>query len=121
MKNRFFLMIAFCLISNVSYSMLIDLDDASKAKLIAQVKKENVQRKYWPSDVVVRLEQFYKMPSNSDSNEKYFVRAVGSYQGYTMVTYNSGATQFFSARLGKGTEGSFSKTELESLGIQLPE
>ena len=43
----FFLMIIFCLISNVAYSMSIDLDEASKTKLIEQVKKENVDRGYW--------------------------------------------------------------------------
>ena len=120
MKNQFFLMIIFCLISNVAYSMLIDLDEASKAKLIEQVKAENVKRGYWPSDVVVRLEQFYKMLDNNGSNTRYFVRAVGSYDGYVAKSV-SGATAFYRARLGKGTEGSFSKEELESLGVQLPE
>lgn len=117
MKNQFFLMIIFCLISNVAYSMSIDLDEASKAKLIEQVKAENVNRGYWPSDVVVRLEKFYKMPDNNG----FFVRAVGSYNGLAVVECVSGDKKLFCVRLGKGTEGSFSKEELESLGVQLPE
>lgn len=67
-------MIIFCLISNVAYSMSIDLDEASKTKLIEQVKKENVDREYWPSDVVVRLEQFYKMSGNNGSDTRYFLK-----------------------------------------------
>lgn len=121
MKNQFFLMIIFCLISNVAYSMSIDLDKASEAKLIEQVKKENVKRGYWPSDVTVRLEQFYKMPDTNGSNTRYFVRAVGSYDGYVQVESGSGTKMLYSARLGKGTEGYFRKEELESLGVQLPE
>ncbi len=120
MKNQFFLMIIFCLISNVTCPMSIDLDDASKAKLIEQVKAENVKRGYWPSDVAVRLEQFYKM-TNNGSDTRYFVRAVGSYDGYVHIESGSGATMLYRARLGKGTEGSFRKEELESLGVELPE
>ncbi len=120
-KSRlFFLMIIFCLISNIAYSMPIDLDEASKANLIEHVKKENVDRGYWPSDVTVKLEQFYKMPDNNGSDTRYFVRAVGFYAGFVKVEDSSGAT-FLPARLGKGTEGSFRKEELESLGVQLPE
>lgn len=115
MKNQIFLMIIFCLISPVTCPMSIDLDDASKAKLIEQVKAENVKRGYWPSDVVVRLEQFYKMP-----DAKYFVRAVGSYDGYLLTEYGSAKTICI-ARLGKGTQGVFSKEELESIGVQLAE
>lgn len=121
MKNQLFLMIIFCLISNVAYSMSINLDEESKAKLIEKVKQENVERKYWPSDVSVRLEQFYKMPGNNSSDTRYFVRAVGSYGGYVQVQYGSGPTILYPAPLGKGTQGSFSKEELESLGVQLPE
>lgn len=121
MKNQFFLMIIFCLISNVAYSMSIDLDDESKAKLIEQVKKENVKRGYWPSDVAVRLEQFDKMRNNNGSDIRYFVRAVGFYDGYVQVNSGSDATVLYPVRLGKGTEGSFRKEELESLGVQLPE
>ena len=121
MKNQFFLMMFFCLLSNVAYSMSIDLDDASKAKLIEQVKAENVKRGYWPSNVVVRLEQFHKMTNNNSSDTRYFVRAVGSYGGYVQVQYGSGPTILYPAPLGKGTQGSFSKEELESLGVQLPE
>lgn len=116
MKNQLFLMIIFCLISHVAYSMSINLNEESKAKLIEQVKAENINRGYWPSDVVVRLEQFYEMP-----NERYFVRAVGSYDGYLKIEHNSGAAIFSHARLGRGTQGSFSKQELESFGVQLPE
>lgn len=119
MKSQFFLMIIFCLISNVAYSMSINLDEESKAKLIEKVKQENVERKYWPSDVSVRLEQFYKMPGNG-SDTRYFVRAVGSYGGYVKVEYPSGPTILCPAPLGKGTQGYFSKEELESLGVQLP-
>ena len=123
MKNQFFLMIIFCLISNIAYSMSIDLDDASKAKLIEQVKAENIKRGYWPSDVAVRLEQFYKMTNNNGSDTRYFVRAVGSYYAFVQVKFSSGSgvTALYPARLGKGTEGSFRKEELESLGVQLPE
>jgi len=121
MKNQFFLMIIFCLISHVSYPMLIDLDEASKVKLIEQVKAENVDRMYWPSNVVVRLEQFYKMPDTNGSDTRYFVRAVGSYDRHVEVKLSSGDTILRRARIGKGTEGSFCKEELESLGIQLPE
>ncbi len=120
MKNQFFLMIIFCLISNVAYSMS-DLNETSKAKLIKKVKTENVNRGYWPSDVAVRLEQFHKMPGNNGSDARYFVRAVGSYDGYVQVEYDSGAKVLYPKRLRKGTEGSFSKEELESLGILLPE
>lgn len=120
MKNQFFLMMIFCLLSNVAYSMSIDLDDASRAKLIEQVKAENVKRGYWPSYVAVRLEQFYKMTNNNGSDTRYSVRAVGSYDGYAQVKSVSGATVLYPARLGKGTEGSFRKEELESLGVQLP-
>ncbi len=116
MKKQFFLKIIFCLISNVAYSMSINLDDASRAKLIEQVKAESINRGYWPSDVVVRLEQFYQMP-----NERYFVRAVGSYDGYVKIEHASGAAILSRARLGKGTQGSFSKQELESFGVELPE
>jgi hypothetical protein len=101
--------------------MSIDLDEASKAKLIEQVKKENVERGYWPSDVVVRFEKFYKIPDNNGSDTRYFVRAVGSYDGLAVVEYGSEGKKLFCVRLGKGTEGSFSKEELESLGVQLPE
>lgn len=121
MKNQLFVMIIFCLISNVAYSMSIDLDEASKAKLIEQVKAENVKRGYWPSDVAVRLEQFYKMTDNNGSDTRYFVRAVGSYDGCAQVKSGSGAIMLYPARLGRGTEGSFRKEELESLGVQLPE
>lgn len=121
MKNQFFLMIIFCLISSAAYSMSIDLDKTSKAKLIEQVKKENVNRGYWPSNVVVRLEQFYKVPGTNDSDTSYFVGAVGSYDGFALVEYSSGDKIFYPVRLGKGTEGSFRKEELESLGIHLPE
>lgn len=121
MKNQFFLMIIFCLISNVAYSMSTGLDEASEAKLTERVKKENVDRGYWPRDVDVKLEQFYKIPGNNGSDTRYFVRAVGYYSGFAKVDYSSGATNLFPARLGKGTEGSFGKEELESLGVQLPE
>lgn len=57
--------------------MAFGLDEASKAKLIAQIKKENVDRGYWPTNVVVRLEQFRKQPANNGSGARYFVRAVG--------------------------------------------
>lgn len=121
MKNQFFLMIISCLISNIAYSMSIDLDAESKAKLIEKVKAENIERRYWPSDVVVRLEKLHKMPGDSDSDTRYFVRAVGSYDGYVRVESASGATVLYPAKIGKGTEGSFRKKELESLGVQLPE
>jgi hypothetical protein len=101
--------------------MSIDLDEASKAKLLEQVKAENIQRGYWPSDVVVRLEKFHKMPNKNGVDTRYFVRAVGSYNGYARVKSASGDIVFCPARLGKGTEGSFRKEELESLGVQLPE
>ena len=114
MKNRFFEMIIFCLISSIAYPMSIDLEEASKAKLIEQVKKENVERRYWPDDVTVRLERFYKK-----SDTQYFVRAVGSYNGYLRVEYDSENKVLLPVRLDKGTEGSFSKEELQSLGIQL--
>jgi hypothetical protein len=121
MKNQFFLMIIFCLISNGAYSMSINLDEASEAKLIKQVKEENIGRGYWPSDVAVRLEKFYKIPGKNDSNTRYFVRAVGSYDGYAQIEYDDGAKILRPVRLGKATEGSFSKKELESWGVQLPE
>jgi hypothetical protein len=98
-----------------------DLGEASKAKLIAQVKAENVKKNYWPSDVVVRLEKFYKMPGNNGSDASYFVKAVGSYMGHILIEYDNGTNVMRPQRLGKATEGSFSKKELESLGIQLPE
>lgn len=121
MKNQFFLMIFSCLISNAAYSMPINLDEASETKLIEQVKAENVARGYWPSDVVVQLEQFYMMPGNNGSDARYFVRAVGSYAGYVQIETVSGAKMLRPVRLGKGTEGSFSKEELELLGVQIPE
>lgn len=116
MKNRFFNLIIFCLISNIVYSMSIDLDEASKAKLIEQVKAENVRRGYWPDDVTVRLERFYKK-----SDTEFFVRAVGSYNGHVLVEYDSGNKLLLPTRLGKATEGSYRKEELQSLGVQLPE
>jgi len=95
------------------------LDGESQAKLIERVKKENVERGYWPSDVIIRLEQFYKMPSDT----KYFVRAVGSYASrYVKAEYPSGTTVIYPKYpISKGTEGYFRKEELESLGIKLPE
>lgn len=120
MKNQFFLMIIFSLTSNVAYSMAIVLDEVSKAKLIEQVKKENVNRGYWPSDVVVRLEEFYKMPDNG-SNSRYFVRAVGSYNARAEIEFKSGDKKICSIPVGKGTEGVFSEEELKSLGIQVSE
>lgn len=97
--------------------MSIDLDETSKAKLIEQVKKENVERRYWPSDVAVRLEKFYRIPGET----RYFIRAVGSYNGHLLIEHSSGDKKPLPVRLGKGTEGYFSKEELESLGILLPE
>lgn len=85
------------------------------------MKAENVARGYWPSDVIVRLEQFYKKTDNNGSDTRYFVRAVGSYNGYVQVETVSGAKILYPARLGKGTEGSFHKEELESFGVQIPE
>jgi nitrous oxide reductase accessory protein NosL len=120
MKNQFFLMIIFCLISNVAHSMSINLDEASKAKLIEQVKAENVKRGYWPSDVAVRLEQFYMMPGNNGSDTRYFVRAVGSYARFAQPKPDSEATPPYIV-IGRGTQGSFRKEELESLGVRLPE
>jgi hypothetical protein len=129
MKNRFFNMIIFCLISSVAYPMSINLDktsvaypmsigldETSRAKLIKKIKQENVERKYWPDDVTVRLEKFYKK-----SDTEYFVRAVGSYNGYVLVEYDSENKLLLPTRLGKGTEGCFSKEELRSLGVRLPE
>lgn len=109
------LMTISCLISNIAYSMSIHLDEASKAKLLEQVKKENIEARNWPSDVVVRLDQFYKMP-----DARYFVKAIGSYMGYIRVEYDNGTEELCPQRLGKATKGYFTKEELELLGIQLP-
>lgn len=119
MKNQFFLMIVVCLISNVAYSMNIDLDSASQAKLLEQAKKDNVSRGYWPISVRVSLERFYKV-ENTALSPSYCVRVVGHYQGFVDVELNSGITQRYPAMLGKATEGIYSKEELEVLGVQLP-
>jgi len=111
----------FCLISNAAYSMSINLDTASEAKLLDYIKKENVGRRYWPADVAVRLEKFEKLPDTNGSGIRYFVRAVGSYGGYVQAEYASGNKILYPKRIGKGTEGYFSKEELALLGVQLPE
>ena len=117
----FSLVVIFCLISNVAYSAPIDLDEASKAKLIRQIKRENVTEGRWADNASVTLEEFYKVQDNNDSNAKYFVRAVGTYPCPAIVEYPSGAIDvIFPVPLSKRVSGYFSKEELESWGIQLP-
>ena len=73
---------------------------------------------------MVRLEQFYKMPGNNGSDTRYFVRAIGSYASvFVKAEYSSEVTVIYPKHpISKGTEGYFSKEELESLeGVRLPE
>jgi hypothetical protein len=124
MKKYFFLMIILCLVSNVAYSMHnnnIQLDPWSEGQLIERVKAENVDRGYWPEGVVVTLEKLCKISGNNGVDTKYFVRAVGRYDGYVDVQFTTGATERRPARLGKATEGYFKREELESFGLQLPD
>ncbi len=119
MKNQFFLMIIFCSISTIVHPM--SLDKASEVKLIEQVKKENVERKYWPSDAVVTLEEFYKMSDNNAPNPRYFVRACGRWAVVVCPLDADPMSQGKLALASRGAQGSFDKKELESFGVQLPE
>lgn len=97
------------------------LDQANESKLLEQVRKKNLERGYWPADVVVRLEQFGKVSGFHGSDARYFFRAVGSYRGLVKVENPGELPYYCRMQVGKGTEGYFSKKELESLGIRLSE
>ena len=123
MKKHFLKIIPFCLISSIAYPMSsvaypvpINLDETSKAKLIAQAKKELLKRNYWPDNVaIIELEEFYK-----ESDTKYFVRVGGHYPGPIQVEYYP-RMRAYRDIFYRPTKGYFSKEELESLGVVLPE
>lgn len=77
MKNYFFKMVIFCLISNVIYSMQpISLDGNSVRNLIAYALRQSANDNYWPSCAKVTLESLCRRESVG-SSEEFEARFVG--------------------------------------------
>jgi hypothetical protein len=118
MKNQLFLIMVFCFFSNIICSMEINLDETSKANLIAQVTKENLSREYWPADVEVELERFdlIKDACEYTANPKYHVRVVGRVK---RIHVENDRPVLLIIR--RDTSGWYFKNELNSFGVNLPQ
>lgn len=122
MKNQFFLISFFCLISNDICSMNvpsitvdalpITLDQASADRLVECAKAEILEQRkhYWPDNVVVTLKQVYLVKDQYEhtGNPRYAVSLIGRYseRGQSMR---------------RDTTGTYFKEWLVALNVHLPE
>ena len=127
MKNKSFLIMVFCLISNVICSMnsgritvdmqLVDLDPVSKARLLEHSKAEILSKKkgYWPEDVDVTVRGFYLVKDQYEhtENPRYAIGLIGRYRELSL---SDGVILC----MRRETTGAYFKNELNSLGINLP-
>lgn len=112
------LMVIFCLTSHVVFSVLSDSD---KDLLIELIKARRVANGYWPEHVHVKVTQFAEEPRDNDSDARYHVRFEGYYLADVTIIGSTGDTEDSIGLFRRGTEGHYTKTELESFGIALSE
>lgn len=102
MKNRFFLMISLCLISNIAYSMhndterepdlssyeSIHLTDENKNKLQTFIKSQLIQQNQLPENAHLSLEAFVldKGHRHPQLGQRYIVKTVAKWMSFDHVS-----------------------------------
>ncbi len=114
MKNFFLKIAAFCLISNITFSMQernITLNHDSKIRLLSYALEQSGRDNYWPEGAEVSLESFCPM-----DNGEYEARFYGRYRELKLV---NGCLVI--ASICRPRNAYMSVARLKNLGVELPE
>lgn len=133
MKNQFFLMIVFCLMSNtvcpmddrepnLSSDEPISLSQENQDTLLSFVKEQLVQQGSLPKNAVLSLEAFILNKGHQDAQlgQRYIVKIVATWFRYNSVHDEPGMHVLMPQRHGVDIHSYIFTSGLDAAGVNLP-